>query len=223
MTYDPKKHHRRSIRWFAYNYTQAGAYFVTICVQGQTCLFGDIIDGQMRLSDGGNVVQAAWDELPDRYPGVETDAFVVMPNHIHAIILLTADPPVGAGPRACPEPSHPLAPAPRACPNETGQQHPRTGQPRGVAPTNDGRMLSLGDVVRRFKTWTTKQYADGVRHRGWPPFPGRLWQRNYYEHVIRNEESLNRIRQYIAANPASWIWDRENPQAQPNPQTEPQW
>jgi REP element-mobilizing transposase RayT len=71
--------------------------------------------------------------------------------------------------------------------------------------------MSLGDVVHRFKTMTTKRYADGVKQLGWPPFRGRLWQRNYYEHIIRNEESLNRIREYIAANPLRWHLDRENP------------
>jgi len=73
----------------------------------------------------------------------------------------------------------------------------------------------LGDVVHRFKTLTTKRYADGVKQQGWSPFPGRLWQRNYYEHVIRSEASLSRIRQYITTNPISWTADNENPQAKP--------
>ena len=78
----------------------------------------------------------------------------------------------------------------------------------GVAAT-----LSLPDVVHRFKTLTTKRYADGVKESGWTPFPGRVWQRNYYEHIIRNEDSLNRIRQYILENPAEWAIDRDNPLA----------
>jgi REP element-mobilizing transposase RayT len=73
--------------------------------------------------------------------------------------------------------------------------------------------MSLPDVVHRFKTLTTKRYADGVKQCGWTPFAGRLWQRNYYEHIIRDEESLDRIRQYIADNPARWTFDRENPEA----------
>jgi hypothetical protein len=80
------------------------------------------------------------------------------------------------------------------------------GQPQGVAPT-----LGLPDVVHRFKTMTTKRYADGVKRLGWEPFRGRLWQRNYYEHIIRNEESFNRIREYILTNPMRWALDRENP------------
>lgn len=200
MTYDPHKHHRRSIRLKGYDYSRMGAYFVTIVTQGRECLFGQVVDGEMRLNDAGRMVQAVWDQLPVFYPGVQVDAFIVMPNHIHGIIVLTGH-PVGAGPRACPD----------NVPKETGQprgtrQPQETGQPRGVAPT-----LSLPDVVHRFKTMTTKRYADGVKTMGWQPFVGRLWQRNYYEHVIRNDGSLNHIREYIANNPLGWESDRENP------------
>ena len=155
MPYDPNKHHRRSIRWVGYDYSGAGAYFVTICVHDHLCLLGEITNGEMRLNDAGHMVEATWDELSAHYPGVETDAFVVMPNHIHAIIRLCRS-PVGAGP--C------------ACPGGSGQAHSEgKGQPRGVAPTDidgktrhgDTRALSLADVVQRFKSLTTKRYADG--------------------------------------------------------------
>jgi len=179
--------HRRSVRLKDYDYAQAGAYFVTIVVQGRKCLFGEIVDTEMRLNDAGRIIQTAWDDLPNHYAGVECDAFVIMPNHIHVIIVL-----VGAGPRARPE---------------------RNGQPRGVAPTKRPSGLSLPDVVHRFKTQTTRRYMDGVNQFGWRPFDGRLWQRNYYEHIIRSEESLTRIRQYILDNPERWEFDRENPLA----------
>jgi putative transposase len=126
---------------------------------------------------------------------------------VHAIIRLRPR-LVGAGPCACPDGDGQT--------NSDGK-----GQPRGVAPTDidgkarhgDTHALSLADVVHRFKTLTTKRYADGVKTQGWPAFHGRLWQRNYYEHVIRGEESLNRIRRYIENNPASWAFDEENPRA----------
>ena len=86
------------------------------------------------------------------------------------------------------------------------------GNHGGVAPT-DPQALSLGDVVHRFKSLTTNRYIDGVKERGWPPFAGRLWQRNYYESIIHNEQSLVRVRQYITDNPASWMFDKENPSA----------
>jgi len=189
MTYDPHNHHRRSVRLKGYDYSQAGAYFVTICTQDRACLFGEVVDGEMRLNDAGRMIQSVWDAVPAFYPGVNTDEFVVMPNHIHGIVVL-----VGAAPRGRPDPGQ----------SATGQN----GQAQGPAPT-----LSVPDVVHRFRTLTTKRYADGVKQSGWPPFPGRVWQRNYYEHILRNEEPLHRIRQYILDNPMRWAYDRENPAA----------
>ena len=232
MKYDPDRHHRRSLRLPGFDYAQPGAYFVTICTQNRVCLLGEIVDGQMRQNAAGEMVHSVWQEMPRFYPGVETDQFVVMPNHIHGIIVLTpAINPVGAGPCACPCPC--ACPSPCACPD--------SGQPQGVAPTCDGqlrggeqpqgagqarrpaptlgigqpqgvaRALSLPEVVHRFKTLTTKRYADGVKRLGWPPFPKNLWQRNYYEHIIRDEDDLTRIREYIVNNPLQWALDRENP------------
>ena len=182
MKYDPARHHRRSIRLRGYDYRQAGAYFVTICTQDRELMFGEVVGGQTRLNGPGQMVESIWRELSQHYPGVEVDTFVVMPNHVHGIIIL-----VGAGTGACPD---------------------NPGQPQGVAPTGT---MSLPDVVHWFKPLTTARYRRGVLYGGWLPFPGRLWQRNYYEHVIRNDEELNRIRQYIIDNPARWEEDPENP------------
>lgn len=196
MMFHPERYHRRSIRLKGYDYRQAGAYFVTICTQDQAFLFGQVAHGEMRLNEAGKMVCDVWNDLPAFYPGVQTDAFIVMPNHIHGIIIL-----VGADPRVCPaQPS--VGVGPRAYPGQPQEM----GQPQGVAPT-----LGLPDVVHRFKTMTTKRYADGVKRLGWEPFRGRLWQRNYYEHIIRNEEYLDRIREYILTNPMRWALDRENP------------
>lgn len=214
MNHDPQQHDRRSIRLSSHDYAQSGAYFVTICTQGHLCLFGEVVDGQMRTNAAGDMVQAAWDELPSHYPAVSTDAFVVMPNHVHGIIVLML---VGAGPRARPG----LDPwsDPGSSPGRNDMTRSEQGRPQGVAPTDhkpapdraDG--LSLGEVVARFKTLTTTRYINGVRQSGWAAFPGRLWQRNYYEHIIRNERALNYIRRYIIENPLRWAQDRENPEA----------
>lgn len=88
MRYDPTLHHRRSIRLQGYDYAQAGAYFVTICTQGRECLFGEIVDGQMRLNEAGKMAWNTWHEMPKHYPRVQIDAFMVMPNHIHGIVIL---------------------------------------------------------------------------------------------------------------------------------------
>jgi putative transposase len=122
----PEDGHRRSIRLDGYDYAEAGAYFVTICTQDHLCLFGEIADGQMRMNEAGSTVQAVWDELASHYPGVSSDAFVVMPNHVHGIIMLAL---VGAGPRACPDLG--------LSTHHHGLGQSRGGQPQGVAPTRN--------------------------------------------------------------------------------------
>jgi len=167
MAYDPDRHHRRSIRLRGYDYARGGAYFLTICAQDRACLFADIVAGDLCLNAAGRMIQSTWQGLPAFYPGVDIDEFVVMPNHVHGIVMV-ADSPMA---------------------------------------------LSLPDLVHRFKTLTTKCYTDGVKGLGWAAFRGRLWQRNYHEHIIRNEDALHCIRQYIADNPSNWPVDRDNPQA----------
>jgi putative transposase len=90
VTFNPDKHHRRSIRLKSYDYSRAGAYFVTICTHGRECLFGEVMDGAMRLNDAGQSVQAEWVRLPERFQTIELDEFVIMPNHLHGIILVGA-------------------------------------------------------------------------------------------------------------------------------------
>lgn len=175
--------HRRSLRLQGFDYSKEDAYFVTVCTQNRECLFGDVVDGAMHLNDAGRLVQAVWDGLSQRFPTIELDAFVVMPNHIHGIIT------VGA----------PLVGAQEGIPDDRATTR--------VAPT-------VGSIVGAFKSITTNEYIRGVTTGFWPPFLGRLWQRNYYEHVIRSEESLNRIQEYIATNPFRWELDRENPARQ---------
>jgi len=185
---EPPLHRRRSIRLPGYDYSQAGAYFVTIVTQDRACLFGDVVDGEMRWNDIGQMVAAEWDALPNRFPTVALDAFAIMPNHIHGIIVIATNEnanDVGAG----------LVPA---------QDMTTTGATTRVAPT-------VGDIVGAFKSLTTVCYTHGIKTYRWPPFRHHLWQRNYYEHIIRNEESLNRIREYIVNNPIQWDLDRENP------------
>ena len=97
MRYNPDKHHRRSIRLKEYDYSQTGAYFITICTQDRQCLFGEIVDNEMVLIDAGQMIQNVWNELPIYYPGVGINAFQIMPNHIHGIVI------VGADPRVCPD------------------------------------------------------------------------------------------------------------------------
>ena len=192
--------HRRSIRLKGYDYSQPGAYFITICTQNRHHLFGKIVVGEMKLNDAGKMVESIWNDIAEYYHGIEIDAFQIMPNHIHGIVIIT----VGAGPRACPELGQPQGV------DELGQPQgvDELGQPQGVAPTAAG--LSLPDVVHRFKTMTTKRYIDGVKQKRWIRFDGKLWQRNYWEHIIRNDNEYNRITQYIRDNPSKWDNDQLN-------------
>jgi REP element-mobilizing transposase RayT len=138
--------------------------------------------GKMAVNDAGCMVEGWWHESNTKFHGVTTDAFIVMPNHIHGIIIT-----VGAD--RCVRP-HSDTPA--------GAQGGHAGPP-------------LPRIVQWFKTMTTNKYIRGVKRSGWTPFNRTLWQRGYYEHVVRNDTSLNRIREYITTNPLRWELDRENP------------
>lgn len=189
MKYNPDFHHRRSIRLKGYDYEQAGAYFVTICTPMRACFFGDVVDGEVRLSDAGRVAQASWNELPARYPDISLDVFVVMPNHVHGIVIVGAQF---------------IAPM-------NSSQPPNASTDQGAI----NRAPTLGRIVRTYKAVTTRLIRQ-------PANTTFAWQHNYYEHIIRNDGSLNRIRQYILHTPARWAIDRENP-ASTNPEAENSW
>jgi len=189
MRYNPDKHHRRSIRLKDYDYSQPGWYFITIVVQKREMLFGHIINHTMVLNDAGKMVQSIWYDIPEFYPGIQIDAFQIMPNHMHGVINIE-----GTDPRVCLHNKQPNVPG------QFQRRQSRGGQSQGIASTR----LSLGDVVQRYKSLTTKRYIDGVKKQHWPSFNGKLWQRNYWERIIRNEAELNHIRKYIIENPLKW-------------------
>jgi len=175
--------HRRSLRLKGFDYAQAGAYFVTMSARNRQCLFGNILDGQVALTRFGEVVREEWVRTATLRSSVTLDTFVVMPNHFHGIIVVTTDDEAIRG-------------------RGTARRAPTTeryGQPiSGSIPT----------IIRSFKSAVTKR-INGMRKT-----PGsRVWQRNYYEHVLRNERELDRVREYIANNPLRWELDRENPAA----------
>lgn len=194
-------HHRRSIRLCGYDYAQAGAYFVTICARDKACLFGDVVEGEMRLGDAGRIVDNTWNDLPHHYVQVDLDAFVIMPNHIHGIIVINN---VGAG----------FKPARPGTPAQSGAQ-PESESGAGFKPATEWagfkpaptmtKRHGLPEIVRAFKTFSARK-INALRNTPGTP----VWQRNYYEHIARNESELDRIRQYIADNPANWDRDRED-------------
>ena len=199
MENNPKKHRRRSLRLKEYDYTQAGAYYVTIVLQNRLCLFGEIVNTEMQLNKAGEVAHRVWEALPDRFPMITIDTFVIMPNHLHGIIIINPSITVGAG----------LVPA--------QSPDPESAVGAGLVPAQSTDPLvpaqpaALGDIIGAYKSLTTVEYTRGVKTMKWTPFPRRLWQRNYYEHVIRNDDALRHIREYIIHNPGQWDFDKENP------------
>ena len=169
------RHSRRSLRLRGYDYSWPGWYYLTICTLDRVCNLGRIEDEKMILSEWGQIVSETWQWIPSRYPYVELDDFVVMPNHLHGIVII-----------------NPIF---------------RRGDSR-IAPTGGSKVKPLGRLIGAFKTVSTKKINE-MRET-----PGAVfWQRNYYEHIIRNQKDLDRIRAYIRNNPLQWSLDEENPEA----------
>ncbi len=160
-TYDPKKHRRRSIRLKGYEYSKPGAYFITICTRRREPMFGGIVNGEMVSNEYVDIVLKCWRALEGYFRNMEPSAFVIMPNHVHGIVVI----------------------------NDMGM---------------NGK--SLPEIVRVFKTSSSRRINNARGTTGTP-----VWQRNYWEHVIRNQEAFNRIHDYILTNPKRWDLDRENP------------
>lgn len=174
MKHDPEIHHRRSQRLAGYDYRQNGAYFVTLCTHARECLFGDVVDGTMELSPLGDIVLDGWLWTPVVRPDVSLDAYVIMPNHLHGIIVL----------------------------HRHGQYLGDVDLRPGSPPA--GPMSgSLGAIINQVKSTSARRIN---RLRGLTGAP--VWQRDYHDHIVRNESDLDRIRAYIEDNPARWRDDR---------------
>ena len=187
---------RKSHRLWGFDYTQSGAYFITLCVQHHECLFGEIHDGEVRLNGFGKIVRECWNDLPNHYPMVELGSFVVMPNHVHAIVILWNN-------REKPEP-------PIAVNSVSGIELSNVGAGLKPAPTFVPSMKpfkrhGLSEIVRALKTFSARRInilrgTLGVS----------VWQRDYHDRIIRRDTSMFRIQRYIAMNPSNWERDREN-------------
>ena len=158
------------MRLRGYDYAMPGMYFVTICTAHRACLFGEMHDDEIVLSPAGQVVESWWGTIPVRFPTVELDAMVVMPNHIHGVLMLPA------------------------------------------AEPDCGDVPNLSEVVRWFKSHTTRDYIRGVHTEQWPQFEKQLWQPRFHDHIVRSDAALDRIRRYIEANPSRWPQDDLHPE-----------
>ncbi len=180
MTGSFGNHHRRSIRLKGYDYSSPGYYFITICIENRLHLFGDVSGEKMVMNDAGKMIFHWWQELNKKFDTVKTGDAIIMPNHFHGIVRITT-------------------------------------ANNGTPPVSDTEMMgnnagipTLADMVDWFKTMTTNAYIRGVRQSGWPKIDGRLWQRNYWEHIIRDNRELYLVRQYIMNNPVNWELDDLN-------------
>jgi putative transposase len=162
MKFDPKIHHRRSIRLPGYDYSLPGAYYITVVVFGRQHLLGVIDQAAMQLNKFGQIVKFAWLDLPKHYPYIELGEFCIMPNHFHGIIILNDVERPGI------------------------KRHP------------------LPEIIRAFKSFSSRR-INAIRKLTGSPF----WQRNYYEHIIRNDQDHDNIREYISTNPQNWNTDDE--------------
>jgi len=178
MRFNPDIHRRRSVRLKRWDYASRGAYFVTVCAHGRECVFGEVRSGRVVLNGADKIVESAWNDLPLHYPRVELDVFVVMPNHVHGILIIGRGLSVGA------RHASPLRKMPR-------------GPKRG----------SVGAIVGSFKSAATRRVNTLRKTPGLP-----LWQRNYYEHIIRGEAEINRAREYVLHNPLKWLEDENHPE-----------
>lgn len=200
MKYNPEKHYRRSIRLKNYDYSSDGGYFITICTQNRECVFE-------QFSVLKNIVDAQWRNIPDRFKNVSLDEYIIMPNHIHGIISISNETrPVGAT-LAVAQYNNPVNPDADPVVQSPLQitKHIQEDNRAGVNPAP----TTIGTVIGQFKSLCAHEWLGYIKKQNINA-AGKFWQRNYYEHVIRNDESLRKIRQYIIDNPANWERDRNN-------------
>ena len=192
MVRGPKR--RRSLRLPGYDYSQPGAYFITICTRNRLSIFGRVDQGKMQLNKNGIIATRKWEQLDERFPEIEIDEFIVMPDHMHGIVIISDVGAIHAG-------------AIHELPRQRDPKYKNATQQDALEKNSPiaRRRMTLPMVIGFYKMNTAKAINIANDTRGTP-----VWQRNYYEHIIRNEDSLNRIRRYIQENPIKWSIDPEN-------------
>ena len=201
MKNNPDLHHRRSLRLKGYDYSQAGMYFITLCTRNHQLLFGEIKGETIHLNAAGKMIKKWYWELSNKFPDIQYDEHIVMPNHIHfiihkididathkniGIIFDTTKRANNVGADLC------------VCPNKNIKNDEQIMEKEKNVVHNT--ISSIPIIVQWFKTMTTNEYIRHIKHNNLKPFTGKLWQRNYYEHIISNEIELKQIREYIMNN-----------------------
>lgn len=186
---NPEKHHRKSIRFKGYDYSLAGSYFFTICTQDREKIFGEINNNEIILNNAGKMVERWLIALKNKFNDICINEYIIMPNHLHCIISIPDQ-------RVCPDKNRAVGANLCVCPQNRADTQ--------VCP------YRLGEIIQWFKIMTTNEYIKGVKNGIYPAFNKRVWQRNYYERIIRNQEEFNAISEYIINNPANWQFDEDN-------------
>ncbi|OGC57386.1 hypothetical protein A3H26_03280 [candidate division WWE3 bacterium RIFCSPLOWO2_12_FULL_36_10] len=172
--------YRRSIRLKNHDYSRVGKYFITICTKNRECLFGDVVNGEVVLNDIGNTINTQWNKLLNRFNNIQLDEYVVMPNHFHGIIIIKSNPIVGVS----------------FMKPDIKMEIIKSNRHMGLM----NQTPTLGQIIRYFKSKCTYEIHKNKLN-------VKLWQRNYYEHIIRTENDLNKIRKYIKTNSKMWEMD----------------
>lgn len=225
MPFDPKIHHRRSVRLRGYDYSQAGVYFITICCESMICRFGSVVNDKMVLSEFGNSAYEEWVNLAKRFTNFELDVFQIMPNHMHGIIVLndSGATPAAAQNDAVDDDISPvgatLAVAQNAVDaddeieagsNESAIEEVREGAgaspARTIANNIAAKAIAIGDMVGAYKSLVANNCLKISKSKN--ERLGKLWHRNYYEHIIRDEKAYQTISDYVINNPANWNDDK---------------
>jgi len=188
---------RSSLRLKGFDYSGPSAYFVTICTENRVCYLGNVVDGITISYPIGDVIREIWQEIPRKFQGVDIDAFIIMPNHVHGIVIVNKE---------CMDLVHNV-------PINNFVKNKKVGLMNQTPTKNHNKTKNwilmqnsnqtVGKIIRYFKAKTAKTIHDRF-------FPSFQWQRNYYEHVVRSPKELNSVREYIINNPIKWALDREN-------------
>jgi REP element-mobilizing transposase RayT len=206
MPYDRQKHHRRSIRLKGYDYAQAGAYFVTLVSYQRENYFGEVVDGKVQLSPLGEIIREEWFRSTEirKEIRLNEDEFVIMPNHIHGIVWIVAVERAGADSIRPNDEANVGAHGMRPGGMRSKELLPTDIHPRSAIPAR--AVKSLGSFIAGFKSSVTRRARQEFDFED-------VWQRNYYDHIIRSEPEFQQIWMYIDANPLNWEVDRLHPKA----------
>ncbi len=189
MEKNAKDYNRKSIRFMGYDYTLAGAYFVTIISFRRVCNFGEIEKGEVNYSKIGQVIFDCWQNIPEKFSYVKLDEFTLMPNHLHGILWLLEHRGKGEAFSAVTD-----------IRRQSKSENASPLRPKGT------RSRSLSAVMQNYKSVSTRM----VNRKFFKP-GNKIWQRNFHDRIIRNNRELNAIRQYIIDNPLNWEMDKDNP------------